>query len=209
MQAGDLMSRPVVTVRDFDSIKKAAGILAEHGFTSLPVVDADSRLLVGIVTEADLIRDAIPPDPRSDTRHETGHRSPVPSAPPPTLVSQIMTRSVHTAGPRTDCAEIAATMLEHNLRSVPVTEDRVVVGIVTRRDLMRDLARDDVLIQIDVRRNLDRYGGFEDWQVSVCDGRVVLTGPVGDPPARDVARALALATPGTRQVEVAAPRPCA
>ncbi|MGW3472133.1 CBS domain-containing protein [Saccharopolyspora sp. NPDC000995] len=58
MQAGYDMSRPVVTIRGFDTIKTAAGVLAEHGFTAAPVVDEDG-VLIGILAEADLIRDDV------------------------------------------------------------------------------------------------------------------------------------------------------
>ncbi|QIZ39991.1 CBS domain-containing protein [Saccharopolyspora sp. ASAGF58] len=193
------MSRPVVTVRDFDTIKTAAGVLAEHGFTAAPVVD-DDGVLIGIITEADLIRDAIPHDPRSGVRD-------VWQSAPPTAVNQIMTKKVRAAAPATDCADIAETMLKHNLRAVPVVQNRVVVGIVTRRDLMRGIAHDDVVIRNDVRRNLDRCSGLDQWPVSVHDGAVEITDPVGDPASHDIARALALATPGTRQVTVVEAEP--
>ncbi|MER7078486.1 CBS domain-containing protein [Saccharopolyspora kobensis] len=179
MQAGDVMSRPVVTVRGFDSIRTASVVLTEHDFTAVPVVD-DDGVLIGIVTEADLIRDAIAYDPRSRVRD-------VRTSTQPTLVNQIMTKKVRAAAPDTDCADIAETMLKHNLRTVPAVQNGIVVGIVTRRDLMRGLARDDAVI----RRNLGR---FEQWPVAVRDGAVVITDPVDDPHAREVARAVALAT---------------
>jgi len=50
MRARDLMTRPVVTVTPETTAKHAAEVLAEHGFTALPVVDDDERL-IGIVTE--------------------------------------------------------------------------------------------------------------------------------------------------------------
>jgi CBS domain-containing protein len=196
MQAEDIMSHQVITVREYDSIRTAAGILAEHGFTAAPVLDRDG-ILVGIVTEAALIRDAIPHDPRTAERHLE-----MPSGARPPLVSQVMTKKVRTAAPGTDCADIAKMMLTHHLRAVPVVQNRVVVGIVTRRDLIRGLARDDPVIRAEVRRNLDRCGGFDKWSVSVRDGAVVIVDPVGDIGARHVARALALAAPGTRQVQV-------
>ncbi|WP_291412894.1 CBS domain-containing protein [Actinophytocola sp.] len=54
MRARDIMSSPVITVRPDTTIKAAAGLLATHGFTALPVVADDDRL-IGIVTEADLV----------------------------------------------------------------------------------------------------------------------------------------------------------
>ena len=78
MQAREVMSRPVVTVSTIDQHCRCCSSLITHGFTALPVLDGDDRL-VGIVTEADLIRDRIPPDPRPAprvaTRPRPGHRT--------------------------------------------------------------------------------------------------------------------------------------
>ncbi|MGY6651549.1 CBS domain-containing protein [Amycolatopsis sp. TRM77291] len=73
MRARDLMSAPVVTVTPGTTAKHAAELLAERGFTALPVVDEDDRL-IGIVTEADLIRNRFPHDVRSGTGHEARPR---------------------------------------------------------------------------------------------------------------------------------------
>ena len=63
MRARDLMSTPVITVTPETSVKQAASLLSSHGFTALPVVD-DYDCLVGIVTEADIVRGRLPRDPR-------------------------------------------------------------------------------------------------------------------------------------------------
>jgi CBS domain-containing protein len=45
MQARDIMSSPVVTVTPDTTVKYAAKLLSAHGFTALPVLDADGRLI--------------------------------------------------------------------------------------------------------------------------------------------------------------------
>src|SRR6266540_3847970 len=55
MQTRDIMTSPVVTVTPDTSVKDAAAALVEHGINAVPVVD-DGRRLVGIVSEADLLR---------------------------------------------------------------------------------------------------------------------------------------------------------
>ncbi|HEY4603626.1 MAG TPA: CBS domain-containing protein, partial [Blastococcus sp.] len=47
----------------------AAEVMAGRGFAALPVIDADSQL-VGIVAEADLLRDRLPADPRLHARRD-------------------------------------------------------------------------------------------------------------------------------------------
>ena len=55
MRARDVMTSPVITVTPAVPLKGATALTVSHGFTALPVVDEDKRLL-GIVTEADLVR---------------------------------------------------------------------------------------------------------------------------------------------------------
>ena len=55
MRARDIMTSPVITVTPAVPLKGAAALMVSHGFTALPVVDDDKRL-IGIVTEADLVR---------------------------------------------------------------------------------------------------------------------------------------------------------
>jgi CBS domain-containing protein len=64
VQARDVMTHEVVTVGPDTSAKYAAEVMAAHGFAALPVVDAADRL-VGIVAEADVLRDRMPQDPGS------------------------------------------------------------------------------------------------------------------------------------------------
>lgn len=59
--AGQLMSRPAVTVRPQDSVVDAARTMARYGVERLPVIDEEDRL-IGIVTRRDLLRVFLRPD---------------------------------------------------------------------------------------------------------------------------------------------------
>jgi len=59
--AGQLMSRPAVTVYADDTIAEAARTMAERHVARLPVVDVEDRL-VGVVTRGDLLRVFLRPD---------------------------------------------------------------------------------------------------------------------------------------------------
>jgi CBS domain-containing protein len=192
----ELMSSPAVTVRPRTPAKTAIALLAAHGFTALPVVDRGR--LVGVVTEADLLRGRVVTDPR--TPHE-------PPPAPGTTVAAVMTENPRTVAPTSDAAAVARLMLDEHLRSVPVTDGDAVVGVITRRDLLRVLARDDLDILADVRRRLAAYGGPERWSVSVSDGAVTVVDDFDDAPDRHVARVLAESVPGVQTVTVAA-QPC-
>jgi CBS domain-containing protein len=84
-------------------------------------------------------------------------------------VADVMTVDVLTAAPGEEVSVVLAALQAAGHRSVPVVEaDRVVV--VTYRDLVHALARDDALIAADVQRRLDLYGGPARWTVSVSGG---------------------------------------
>lgn len=166
MQARDVMTREVVTVGPDTSAKYAGELMVEHGFAALPVVDPDDRLL-GIVAEADVLRDRIPEDPLLHLRRDTHDEDVV----LPLLVRGVMTTAVVTVEPSADVADLARLLVDGRLRSVPVVEDGVVVGIVSRRDVLRTLVRPDADIRSDVLRLIEGYtGDLGCWDVRVTDG---------------------------------------
>jgi CBS-domain-containing membrane protein len=197
MRVADVMTRSVVTTTPRTPVKDAAAVLAGHGVTALPVVDEDEQL-VGILTEADVVRGRISPDPR----RRAWQGSTQAGAIPPATVGEVMSGPALTVRPQTDAADLARTMIDQRLRSVPVVEDGRVVGIVTRRDLVRTIARDDTLIATDVRRRLEAYGGLDRWTVHVHQGTVTITDEYADPTDHHVALVLAQAVPGVVHAEV-------
>ena len=67
MLVREAMTRSVATVAPDDSVHDAAQLLLQHRIASAPVVDDDGRLL-GLVSEADLMRGRTEPDPRAHMR---------------------------------------------------------------------------------------------------------------------------------------------
>jgi CBS domain-containing protein len=178
MQIRDIMTSPVVTVTPDTSLKDAAAALVEHGINAVPVVDGGRRL-VGIVSEADLLR---PKEPR------------------PRTVREVMTRAVYTIPEDADAAAAARLMLRHNLKSIPVVAGGLVVGMVARRDLLRLVARSDQDIHADLERRLkEEVAALQRLGIDVSDGVVTFRGPIGAP-ARELSKLLARAIPGVVEV---------
>ena len=196
MRAKDLMTTPVVTVRSDTPAKEAARLLASRGFTALPVVDDDT--LLGVVTEADLIDGRILPGPRS----LIGDDPPPPSEPRAHLVADAMTSDPVVVASTTDAVEVARVMLDRHLRTLPVVDDGRLVGIVTRRDLLRTIARHDRDIAQDVRHRL-AIACRGSWNVDVTDGVVTLSTDRADASERHVAQVVAAALPGVLGVHLA------
>ena len=200
MQVQEVMTREVVTVGPATSAKYAAELLTEHGFAALPVVDDD--LLVGIVAEADLLRDRLPRDPRLHARRD--EQPPAPSG----LVRGVMTAGVRTVDAGADVADVARLFVDDRLRSVPVLRHGRLAGIVSRRDLLRTLVRSDTLIRDDVLRLVEGYtGDLDAWDIHVVDGMVTIRRTRGAPQiSREVEgralRALAATVGGVIDVRV-------
>jgi len=128
MRARDVMTSPVITLRPNAPVHAAAALLCSHGFTSAPVVDP-AGALVGIASEADLMRGRIVPDGWV-----------VPPEPDST-VGEVMTPAPAAMRPEDDLADVVALMLDARTRSIPIVEEGKLVGIVTRRDVLRVVAR--------------------------------------------------------------------
>lgn len=185
MKAREIMTRPVVRVGPATPVREAIVLLTEHCVAALPVVGEDDAVL-GVFTEADALRSGI-----------TG-------AAPDVLVATAMTTPAVTVGLGTDVAEIARRMLGDRLRSIPVVDDDgVLVGIVSRRDMLTPLVRQDDSVASHLNALLTDYSGHRDrWAVSVTGGMVTIRGAFTDEAERRVVTALAKTVYGVVGVEL-------
>ena len=182
MRTKDVMTSPVVTVSPDTPLKDVARILVERGINAVPVVDAADRLC-GIVSEADLLT--------LETADSRGS--------PPHTASEVMSQSVYTLAQDTDATVAARMMLRHRLKSVPVVAGDRVVGMVTRRDLLRLITRSDQDIRADLeRRIVEEVQALQRVAIEVEDGVVTVEAP-GDP-CRQLVEGLARSIPGVVEV---------
>lgn len=194
MLAREVMTAPAITLAPDDTVKHAITVLDKADVTAAPVVD-ESGALVGIVSEADLLRGGVEHDPRGHVRAVEPAHEPVPRR-----VQEVMSTHVHVISEAADAADIADLMLATGVKSLPVVRGREVLGMVSRRDLLRELARDDERIQVEVTSRLSEYAGGASWQVSVDDGIVTIAGASG-PEQERVATILARTVAGVVLVE--------
>jgi CBS-domain-containing membrane protein len=215
MNAGDVMTRDVVTVGPDTSVLKIVGLLLSRGISGVPVVD-DEGALVGVVSEGDLLRRAeIGTEKRrgswrafftgTATLAEEYVRS------HGTMARDIMTRTVVSVQRATPLGEIAELMEQNRIKRVPVLEDGRLVGLVSRSNLLRAFASQEVepgpTVAADdaaIREALLVELGRQAWSrraentVVVTDGIVHLWGLVATP---EELRALELAAQGVAGVK--------
>ncbi|HEY7007636.1 MAG TPA: CBS domain-containing protein [Jatrophihabitantaceae bacterium] len=197
MRASEIMSRDVVTVRPGTPVLEAVALLTEHHITSMPVLDDDHNV-IGIVSELDLLRDRMPHDPRAHARPRHDDRPD-----PARTVRDVMTDFVMCTSENADAADLAELLVDNNVRALPILRGGDLVGIVSRRDVLRTLLRDDAAIRAEVQERLDAYAGeYGHWTVTVDAGVVSIHGHFDDDRQRHAVDALARTVPGVVRVHV-------
>ncbi|WP_408990450.1 CBS domain-containing protein [Streptomyces shenzhenensis] len=176
---GEVMTREVVRARPETPFKEVARLLDRYRISGLPVVDHDDKV-VGVVSETDLIRHQAAPS--------AGGRAPRLPMPAPgypagagvATAGDLMSTPAITVHPEQQVANAARVMERHSVGRLPVVdeEDRL-IGITTRRDLLRVFLRTDEEIRRDVVADLLSRGmglTADAVTVSVRDGMVTLEG---------------------------------
>ena len=149
LRVRDLMTTQVVTVKPTDTLRRATIKFAVDNVTGAPVVDNRSHIL-GIITENDILglilkyQDEL--DKNSDhhsllSRPMDGDISDELVATASKSISEmkvedIMTRSVLTTTPDAEIIEALKNMMRLNVNRLPVLEKGVLVGTISRSDII-------------------------------------------------------------------------
>jgi CBS domain-containing protein len=217
MNASDSMTRNVVTVRRGVSIAEAIRLMLGNRVSGLPVLDDEDKV-VGILTEGDLLR-------RSETETER-HR-------PRWLeflmgpgriageyvgthgrkVEEIMTSDLVSVTEDTPLDEIVQLMERRRIKQVPVLAGELLLGIVSRTDLLRALARaldeqstavygdEEILGRIHAELAKAAWVPRDGLAITVTNGVVDLSGVILEEKEREALRVVAENSPGVKAVE--------
>lgn len=130
----DLMSYNPRTISPDTPVRAAVLDMVRAGVGALPVVDETNRV-VGMLSERELLRHLL-----SHYLPRAGAESP---SPPPAsqrrTVRDVMTRQVLCVAPEQPLAEVASLMLNKDVDRVPVVKHGLLVGFLTRGDIVRKL----------------------------------------------------------------------
>ena len=192
MLVADVMTSPAVSIRRGAPLEDAIQLLGVAGISALPVVDAELRV-VGIVSEADILREPLPADPRAHLW------------PPEAIVrrdltvNDVMTVDAVCVTAHTDCSDVALALADTGWKSMPVVQDGHLVGIVSRSDILRSLAVPD---EITTQAVLGAFAaaGHPEWVAVVRSGHVTVDSP--DTDLGEAALATASTVPGVRSVQL-------
>jgi len=116
--AQEVMRTNLITIPENATVEEAIRSLLANDISGAPVVD-DEGDLVGIVSELQLLEAVYTPEIK---KHQ---------------VRQFMTKDVLTVTEGTILSDVTNLLVLHRIRRVPVVRDGRLVGIITRRDLLR------------------------------------------------------------------------
>jgi CBS domain-containing protein len=146
LNASDIMTTDVITVKKDTSLKDLAAILYKNHINGVPVVD-DDGLLLGIICESDLIRkdkklhiptvvaifDAVVylESPKSIEKEFKRISA--------TTVEDLYSKKAFTVDEKTPIDEIATIMTQKKIYTIPVMDGDLLVGVIGKADLLRTI----------------------------------------------------------------------
>jgi CBS domain-containing protein len=142
MQVSDIMTNRVISVVPDEAIDAAIELMLKHHISGLPVI-GDKGELVGIITESDFLR-----RPETSTEHKKRSRWRDTFS----NINKVMDNYIHTHGVKvkdvmtpdpvavtedTPLDAVVQLMQTRNVKRLPVVRGGILIGIVSRANLMR------------------------------------------------------------------------
>lgn len=179
MKVRDLMTTDPLTVLPDTLLKEAARTMIRNKVSGLPVISDGA--VVGIVTEGDFLRQEANRDQPYRFSLLDALFGEGPSDPPAVeRVAEVMTENVITITPEATIGEAARVMANKRVKRLPVVdEDGVLIGIISRADVVNAFTKPDEIIEDEIREDIIRRLLFLDPEnvgVTVDDGVVALDG---------------------------------
>ncbi len=121
-KAADIMTTNVITAKKDMVLTDVIALLLRWHISAMPVVDNEDKM-VGIVSEIDLVNLTFDGNAGDTT------------------VEEVMVTDIVSFSPNTELADLVQSFSKKHLRRVPIIDKGKVVGIVSRRDILREMLR--------------------------------------------------------------------
>lgn len=157
MKVKDIMTKDVITFKPDDTLHRALMVFTKRRISGAPVVEGDE--LIGLITELDIIKVLDIYMPRIHftsvphfflvlaglkSKSKTTELKKKIMAASKLRVDSFMTKKPVIIGKDADIMEAARLIDTYKVNRIPVIDENRLVGILTRNDIIRAVARLDV-----------------------------------------------------------------
>lgn len=171
---GEVMTRDVFVARLETTFRELVRLIEDHRVHALPVVDERRRVL-GVVAESDLLIKEVLAEGHVRTPLQRRGRARLAG----TTAGEIMTSPAVTVDPSQTLGHAARVLHRRHIGRLPVVEDDgLLIGILTRSDLLKIFLRSDADLLVAVQEAIAAVDDPPSRTISatVDDGVVVLHG---------------------------------
>jgi CBS domain-containing protein len=175
---GDVMTRAVVAAHEEAPFKEIVASLARNRVSAVPVID-DDRKVVGVVSETDLMAHMALDAGASLRGHRSERLTATRKKAHASTAKELMTSPAVTTRPHATIVEAARVAARAGVRHLPVVDsDGVLIGVVSRADLLQVFLREDEEIREEIENYVRRTMRIDDTvlTIDVTEGVVTLAG---------------------------------
>jgi CBS domain-containing protein len=172
MQCKELMTENPMFCLPTDTAANVAQLMKDADIGAVPVVlDADTKKLIGIVTDRDLAMRVDGADLDPDT----------------TLTAEVMTRGLVTCAPEDDSQKVLHAMEKYQIRRIPIVDaEGLLVGIIAQADIARHLGDPEKVTRLitEVSRpagEAEKAACLSNWRTGLkyCKTGALVAGSIG------------------------------
>lgn len=143
MNVTEFMSKNVTTCNQDETVGEAAKKMLKMNVSVMPIVDGDNKL-VGVVTQSDFVGKQIDvPHALVSIKRLFGQDfnatdiEEVYRKTKSKKLSEVMSKNVTTVTPDYTLDDVVGLMMKKHLKRIPVVENEKIVGLVTRKDIIK------------------------------------------------------------------------
>lgn len=147
MKAKEFMTKNLDSCTQNQTVEEAVNLMTEKRHSVMPIVNEEDTL-VGIITQSDFIsKDVDIPHALVSIKlllgeqHKYGNVEEIYARAKTRLLSEVMSKNPITVNPETSLNSVVGLMEEKNLKRIPVVEDNKLVGMITRKDLLKAFSK--------------------------------------------------------------------